>query len=275
MLNQRFLEYIADNDLINFNRMTLKELKSFLDSKTAQYNQPFFIEYDPVQIPHLFTKQQDIEIAGFFAAIFAWGQRPTIIRKATDLMERMDMAPYDFILHADQKNLSHLDNFVHRTFNGTDARCFVEALNILYTRHETLGNYFEKLMENNNSIPTAISTFKKDFFALPHEYRTEKHIADPLKGSTAKRINMFLRWMVRKDNFGVDFGLWDKIPASELYLPLDLHSSRLARKLGLLHRKTNDWKAVEEVTQNLKKLDPSDPVKYDYAFFGTSVFENF
>ncbi|MCF8218195.1 MAG: TIGR02757 family protein [Bacteroidales bacterium] len=255
--------------------MYTDELKEYLEAKLVQYNQPKFIQYDPVQIPHLFKKQQDIEISGFFASIFAWGQRPTIIRKSKDLMERMDMAPYEFILHADDKDLLRLDSFVHRTFNGTDARHFVKALNDLYTNNKTLGDYFGRLFQKYQSVPLMISGFKKEFFSLPHQSRTQKHIADPLKGSTAKRLNMFLRWMVRKDDLGVDFGLWDSISSSELYLPLDVHSARIARKLGLLERKTNDWKAVEEITQNLRKLDARDPVKYDYALFGTGVFEKF
>ncbi|MFW6019633.1 MAG: TIGR02757 family protein [Bacteroidales bacterium] len=254
--------------------MNNDELKSYLETKMTQYNQSFFIEHDPVQIPHLFTKPQDIEISGFFASIFSWGQRPTIINKTKDLMERMDMAPYDFVLNADRADLRRMDNFTHRTFNATDTYYFIKALNHLYRRNNTLGDYFGQLFKEHRSIPAMFSVFKKQFFLLPHQHRSEKHIADPLKGSTAKRLNLFLRWMVRKDDFGVDFGLWKTIPPSKLYLPLDVHSARVARKIGLLRRKTNDWKAVEEVTYNLRKLDALDPVKYDYALFGTGVFED-
>ena len=217
--------------------MNRNELKSYLETKLAQYNQASFIEHDPVQVPHLFLNPQDIEISGFFAAIFSWGQRQTIIKKTKNLMERMDMAPYDFILHADTADLLRIDNFAHRTFNGTDTCYFIKALNYFYRQHDTLGDYFGQLFKKHQSIPIIISEFKKEFFLLPHHYRTEKHIADPLKGSTAKRLNMFLRWMVRKDDFGVDFGLWKTIPPSELYLPLDVHSARIARTLGLLNRK--------------------------------------
>lgn len=255
--------------------MKKQELKDFLDAKVLQYNQPFFIEHDPVQIPHLFSSQQDIETAGFFAATFAWGQRPVIISKSRELMERMDMAPFDFILNAGEAELEKLSGFVHRTFNEVDCRYFVSALQNILGNHHSLGNYFSSIFHSSNGMAEAISSFKRGFFSLPHEKRTRKHIADPLKGSTAKRLNMFLRWMIRKDECGVDFGLWDGISQSEIYLPLDLHSARTARKLGLLDRRVNDWKAVEEVTAHLRKLDPDDPVKYDYALFGLGVFEDF
>lgn len=255
--------------------MNQQELKDFLEAKTAQYNQADFIRHDPVQIPHLFVKQQDIEIAGFFAATFAWGQRPTIIRKSTELMELMDMQPYAFIRHANEKELHRLQHFKHRTFNHIDLLYFIKGLRRIYNKYHTFGDYFTELYSSSQNMAQCISLFKADFFSMPHHGRTEKHIADPLKGSTAKRLNMYLRWMVRKDDFGVDFGLWNIIPASALYLPLDVHSARIARQLGLLKRTTNDWKAVAEVTANLRKLDPADPVKYDYALFGTGVFEDF
>lgn len=255
--------------------MQQEELKDFLEAKVKQYNQSSFIGHDPVQIPHLFSKQQDIEIAGFFAAIFSWGQRTTIINKSKELLELMDMQPFVFIMQAEEKDLAVFDRFVHRTFNNTDCRYFVKALQQIFKKHETLGNLFQSIYVESDGMAMALSQFKQVFFSMPHEKRTEKHIADPLKGSTAKRLNMFLRWMVRKDNYGVDFGIWNKIPSSALYLPLDIHSARIARELGLLSRTINDWKAVEEVTGNLRKLDPEDPVKYDYALFGTGVFEKF
>lgn len=252
-----------------------KELREFLEAKTAQYNQSFFIEHDPVQIPHLFRKQEDIEISGFLSAVLAWGQRPTIIRKANELMELMEMSPADFVTNAEDNDLLRFDRFVHRTFNAIDCRYFIRALQHLYHSYGNLGQYFGAQYHNHHDMGRVLTAFKQDFFSLPHEKRTEKHIADPAKGSTAKRLNMFFRWMVRSDDFGVDFGLWDEIPSSALYLPLDLHSARVARKLGLLERKINDWKAVKEVTKNLRNLDPADPVKYDYALFGAGVFEDF
>ncbi|MCF8331348.1 MAG: TIGR02757 family protein [Bacteroidales bacterium] len=253
--------------------MQTEELKEFLEAKVRQYNQSSFIKHDPVQIPHLFNDQQDIEIAGFFSAVFSWGQRATIIKKSRELLERMDMQPFVFIKQAEEKDLAVFDHFAHRTFNSTDCRYFVKVLQHIFKNHDTLGSFFQTIYVKSDGMAMALSKFKQEFFSMPHEKRTEKHIADPLKGSTANRLNMFLRWMVRKDEFGVDFGLWKMIPPSALYLPLDIHSAHIARELGLLSRNINDWKAVEEVTENLKKFDPEDPVKYDYALFGTGVFE--
>lgn len=251
--------------------MTNDQLKSFLNSKFLQYNTREFIQTDPISIPHQFSKKEDIEISGFLAAIISWGQRKTILNNANQLMEWMDWAPYDFIINATDPELIKFINFKHRTFNGWDCVTFIKALQNIYRNHDGLKGIFL----SKNDIKEGIVNLKKIFFELPHLERTRKHIADPLKGSSAKRLNMFLRWMVRRDNSGVDFGIWKSIKSSQLYCPLDVHSGHVARKLGLLKRKQNDWKAVEELTESLRKFDPDDPVKFDYALFGLGVFEKF
>lgn len=258
------------------------QLREFLDHKVGEYNRPGFIESDPVSIPHLFTKKEDIEIAGFFAATIAWGQRPVIIRNAQRWMELMDMAPHEFVLQASAKELKRLDGFVHRTFNSTDAKFFVRSLRTMYTKHGGMENVFAAGISRHASEKKAgspvlggILHFREIFLSVRHEDRSEKHIANPASGSNAKRINMFLRWMVRRDKCGVDFGTWKSISPALLCCPLDVHVGNTARALGLLTRKQDDWKAVEELTGNLRQLDPKDPVKYDFALFGLGVFEKF
>ena len=250
------------------------QLHDLLEVKYRQYNQPEFIATDPIQIPHQFSKKQDIEIAGFFAATLAWGQRSTILKNANQIMNWMHHVPHDFILNFEAVDLNAFENFKHRTFNGIDCIYFLTALQNIYRKYESLEDAFFPASFNKN-IPENISYFKKLFFSFPHLNRTEKHIADPLRSSAAKRLNMFLRWMVRKDDFGVDFGIWNKINASELFCPLDVHSGKIARKLGLLKHRQNDWKAVEELTSQLRNFDTYDPVKYDFALFGLGVFEKF
>jgi len=250
------------------------ELKEFLDEKVEFYNRPFFIEEDPVSIPHLFTGKEDIEIAGFLAATIAWGNRKMILRNAGRMMEILDNSPFDFIINSEMSDLERVGCFVHRTFNASDLVYFLKALKHIY---KTKGG-LEALFQTNGSstsLQHAIHELYTIFFELPHEKRTERHVSDPFKGSAAKKINMFLRWMVRKDNRGVDFGIWEKISPSKLYIPLDIHSGNTARKLGLLARRANDWKAVEELTGILREFDPDDPVKYDFALFGLGVFEKF
>jgi len=251
------------------------ELFDLLEAKYELYNNLSFIETDPVSIPHLFSKKEDIEISGFLAATIAWGQRTTIIRNARQLMEGMDNCPHEFIINASAGELERFAHFKHRTFNGIDLLYFMEALKHIYTVHGSIGAVFGQYMKEEQNIGNAISQFRKLFFSLPHPARTRKHIADPSENSSAKRINMFLRWMVRKDNRGVDFGIWEHVSASRLLCPLDVHSGNVARKLGLLHRKQNDWKAVEELTAQLRCFDALDPVKYDFALFGLGVFERF
>ncbi len=251
--------------------MTHFELKEFLDEKVILYNNLNFIESDPIQIPHQFNLKEDIEIAGFLASVIAWGNRKMIIKNAQRMIDLMGNSPYDFVLNHGEH---HLDSFVHRTFNGQDFITFIKGLQNIYKNHEGLEAVFTKHI-TNNSTQHSITNFKKTFFEIQHSQRTEKHLPNPLIGSAAKRINMFLRWMVRNDNQNVDFGIWKNIPTSALSCPLDVHSGNVARKLGLLNRKQNDAKALTELDSNLRLLDPNDPVKYDFALFGLGVFEGF
>jgi uncharacterized protein (TIGR02757 family) len=254
--------------------MNSTDLKAFLDEKVILYNNPNFIESDPVQIPHLFTLKEDAEIAGFLAATIAWGNRKMIITNAKKLVELMGASPYDFVMtHADH-HLEPLENFVHRTFNGVDLATFIKALRNIYQNHGGLEGVFTK-HQSSNTLQPAINEFKKIFFEIEHQGRTQKHVSDPLAGSAAKRINMYLRWMIRDDNAGVDLGLWKNIPASALSCPLDVHSGNVARKLGILTRKQNDAKALAELDAQLRLMDATDPVKYDFALFGLGVFEKF
>ncbi len=254
--------------------MTKTELKVFLDDKVIQYNNPQFLETDPIQIPHLFTNKEDIEISAFLTATIAWGNRKSIINNSHKLMELMGHSPHDFILNYSDDDLDDLVNFVHRTFNGNDLSYFIQSLKNIYLNHNGLEGIFTNHQEKTSLQPT-ISKFKELFFELPYKQRTTKHVSDPLKGSAAKRINMFLRWMVRDASTNVDFGLWKNINPSKLSCPLDVHSGNVARKLGLLKRKQNDAKALAELDKNLRNLDSLDPVKYDFALFGLGVFEKF
>jgi uncharacterized protein (TIGR02757 family) len=254
--------------------MNQKTLKEFLDAKVEQYNRPLFLETDPIVVPHRFTVKEDIEISAFLTATIAWGNRKSIIQNAGRLMELMDNAPFDFIMNHQKADLSAFGGFVHRTFNGEDLNYFVQSLRNIYEHHHGIEAVFLKYQEPKNLQP-AISAFKQVFFELHHPERCRKHISDPMKGSAAKRINMFLRWMVRDASTGVDFGLWAKIRPSQLSCPLDVHSGRVARRLGLLKRKQNDAKALVELDNSLRKFDPIDPVKYDFALFGLGVYEKF
>ena len=252
--------------------MKKEELKEFLDLKATEYNHPRFLEEDPLQVPHLFANKADIEISAFLTATIAWGNRKSIVRSARRMLAYMDMAPYDFVMNHQPKEIRPLTQFVHRTFNGVDLCYFIKALRYLYLEEGGL----EGAVTRNNggrSVQTALSEFKEVFFSLPHPPRTLKHLSDPAKGSAAKRLNMFLRWMVRDDTTGVDFGLWKNITPAQLSCPLDVHSGNVARRLGLLSRRQNDARAVGELDEALRKLDPDDPVKYDFALFGLGVFE--
>ncbi|MFP4605474.1 MAG: TIGR02757 family protein [Bacteroidales bacterium] len=255
--------------------LTYSELADFLDEKVDLYNCEAFIESDPIQIPKQFDDPRDIEIAGFMAATIAWGQRRTIIANMNKLLEWMGNTPYDFLLNADDDDLYVFSNFKHRTFNGEDCIYFLKSLQNLYRNYGGLGRVFQDAYMKHGAVPESLKEFRKLFFKLPHSRRTQKHVADISKGSAAKRLNMFLRWMVRNDKRGIDFGLWNQINSKDLYIPLDIHSGTVARKLGLLKRKQNDWHAVEELTTALRKFDPDDPVKYDFALFGLGVFEKF
>ncbi len=257
--------------------MHKKDLQQFLDEKVQEYNIPGFIENDPVSIPHRYNKKQDIEIAAFWAAILAWGQRKTIINKCTELFDLMDNAPYEFVTNHQENDLKMFLRFKHRTFNATDTLYFISFFKWFYKRHESLEDAFVKnTPPGDENVKTALINFHHLFFSLDDfPQRTRKHIATPESKSACKRINMFLRWMVRKDDKGVDFGIWDRISPSQLIAPCDVHVDRVARKLGLIHRKQTDWLTAVELTNALKQFDPDDPVKYDFALFGLGVESRF
>ncbi len=248
-------------------------IKEFLDSKVKEYNRPAFIQDDPIAIPHLFTRKQDIEIAAFFAAVFAWGNRTTIINKSKELMQRMDNAPYAFIKSYQPEHLQNLKGFRHRTFNTDDLYYFLEFLHQHYVKYDSLEAAFFPAGDLN--AEQGLILFKNNFFSFEHLRRTEKHISSPLQKSTCKRLNMFLRWMVRHDANGVDFGLWRNVSPSQLICPIDVHVARVAKKLGLLKRKQVDWLAALELTDALRQLDKNDPVKYDFALFNLGVIERY
>ena len=255
-------------------KLKKEELKEFLDEKVAKYNRPDFIEHDPISISHRFTSKEDIEISGFLAATIAWGNRTMILRNANRMMTYLDDSPYDFILHHSENDLERISTVIHRTFNAEDFIYFIKALKHIYKTHNGLEGIFNQY-RTKDSLQPAIHQFRSKFFELPHDSRTMKHISDPLKGSAAKKLNMYLRWMIRKDDRGVDFELWKSISPSIFSCPLDIYSGNVARKLGLLTRKLNDSKAVSELDANLREMDKEDPVKYDFALFGLGVFEGF
>ncbi|WP_407523989.1 TIGR02757 family protein [Lacibacter sp. MH-610] len=249
-----------------------KDLKRLLNTKVDYYNQPSFIPADPVCVPHLFTKQQDIEIAGFFAAIFAWGNRTTIINKSKELMQLMEMQPLEFVLHRSPSDLKRLQSFKHRTFTAEDLYHFIAFFHQHYSKNESLESAF--FPKKKMTVEEGLNYFKAYCFSTEHLKRTEKHVSSPQQKSSCKRLNMFLRWMVRKDEKGVDFGIWNNIQSKDLICPLDVHVSRVARQLGMLQRKQDDWEAAVELTNNLRTLDANDPVKYDFALFSMGVIEN-
>lgn len=254
--------------------MNKKDLKDFLDNKVEQYNKPDFITSDPIQIPHLFTKKEDIEISGFLSATISWGNRKSIITNCHKMMDLLDQSPFDFVMNHQESDLEKLEAFVHRTFNGLDFITFIKGLQHIYNNHDGLEAVFNKHAQND-SLQQSIHYFKQTFFEIEHLQRTQKHISDPLKNSAAKRINMFLRWMIRPNNTNVDLGIWTTLNPAQLSCPLDVHSGNVARKLGLLKRKQNDGKALAELDTALRALDSNDPVKYDFALFGLGVFEKF
>jgi uncharacterized protein (TIGR02757 family) len=266
------------NNSVKFSLEGSEKLKAFLDSKVTQYNGPDFIPNDPVSIPHLFTQKQDIEIMGLWASVLAWGQRVTIINKCHELIKLMDGTPYDFIMNHEETDLKRLLKFKHRTFNDIDTLYFISFFKHHYQNHSSLETAF--LSPNNasgeNVIEHSLNHFRSYFFSLPDfPHRTKKHISSPSQKSTCKRLNMFLRWMVRKDNNGVDFGIWNQIKPADLICPCDLHVDRVARKLNLITRKQTDWQTAIELTDRLREFDPVDPVKYDFALFGLGIEEKF
>ncbi len=251
--------------------MTKPELKELLDELHLHYDCVDFIEPDPISIPHSFSNPLDKEVSGLLAATIAWGNRKAIVKSANRMMDYLDRRPYDFVMGASESELECLNSYVHRTFNGEDLRCFVLALRRLCGEYGSLGEWFQSRWEQTNDMRLVLADFRKEFFDFPHPQRSEKHLSSIAKGAACKRLNMYLRWMVRRDPHGVDFGLWERIPSSALYLPLDVHSGNVGRGLGLLERKQNDWKAVEEITSTLRVFDPEDPVKYDFALFGAGI----
>jgi len=254
---------------------THQQLYQLLEGKAAQFNQASFIENDPISIPHRFTKLQDIEIAGFFAAVLAWGQRKTIIAKCKQLIHLMDNAPHDFICNHTEEDRKAFLTFKHRTFNATDTLYFLSFLQQYYQHNHSLENAFAQHMQSTDlHVGKGLQGFHELFFSLPHApQRTKKHVATPVRKSACKRLNMYLRWMVRSDTNGVDFGLWTSIKPAQLLCPLDVHVDRVARRYGLITRKQRDWKTVLELTKNLQSFDPKDPVKYDYALFGMGILD--
>ncbi|MBN1338063.1 MAG: TIGR02757 family protein [Bacteroidales bacterium] len=255
--------------------LTDKELYEFLEEKVSRYNQPSFIETDPVSIPHGFSGKEDIEISAFLTSAISWGNRKSILSGARKLMNLLDNSPLDFITGSTDKEVERFAGYVYRTFNGDDCSYFIRSLKGIYAQYGSLEPVFAKPLTAGITMKESILSFRELFLSMGPLPRTRKHVPDPAKNSAAKRINMFLRWMVRKDNRGVDFGIWKSIPASALYCPLDIHTGNTARRLKLLARKQNDWKAVEELTSRLRRFDPEDPVKYDFALFGLGIHEKF
>ncbi len=254
--------------------MYQRHLKEFLNEKADLYNRTSFIRLDPISIPHRFTVREDIEIAGFLAATIAWGNRVAILKSADKMLAYMGNSPRDFVMNHRDRDLKGIEGCIHRTYFAEDFIYFIEALKYIYLEKGGMEAIFTRY-QTEDSLQPAIHEFRSIFFELPHNSRTERHLSDPFKGSAAKKINMFLRWMVRNDDRGVDFGLWQSVSPSVLSCPLDIHSGNVARKLGLLMRKQSDAKAVAELDSRLRELDPDDPVKYDFALFGLGVFEGF
>ena len=254
--------------------MNNKEIKELLDQKFHEFNTSEFIETDPISIPHRFDEKEDVEISAFLVATFAWGKREMIIRSANDLMQRLGESPYEFIMEYSPKYEKHLDGFYYRTFQEVDVKYFIQSLNHIYKNLDGLESLFT-VKEEEEGVWEALSRARKRFFELDHLQRVEKHFSNPDKNASCKRLNMFLRWMCRKDKQGVDFGIWDSIPMSKLSCPLDVHTGNVSRSLGLLKRKQDDKKAVIELDKALIELDPLDPVKYDFALFGLGIFEGF
>ena len=259
----------------SFSDLSREELRELLDELHDKYNNPGFIEADPISVPHSFTDPIDREVAGFMAATIAWGNRRAIVQSSHRMMRYMDNAPRDFVLNASEAELAHLATFVHRTFNGVDFQDFVRGLRHIIEGWGSVGGFFEQSYEQSGDVRTAISEFRKEFFNVEHDKHAEKHLSSIDRGAACKRIAMYMRWFVRRDERGVDFGQWTKIPMSALYLPLDIHTGRMGRAMGLLTRKQDDWKAVEEITASLREFSPEDPTRYDYSLFGAGITKLF
>ena len=257
--------------MVAFSDMSHEEMRELLERLHDRYNNESFIEADPISVPHSFTRPVDREIAGFLAATIAWGNRRAIVQSAHRMMRYMDNAPEDFVRNATEADMEYLRTYVHRTFNGVDFQDFVRGLRHIITEWGSVGNYFETRYEEHGDLRLVFSDFRRDFFAVEHDAHCEKHLSSIDKGAACKRLCMYLRWFVRHDDRGVDFGMWRRIPMSALYMPLDIHTGRMGRNLGLLNRKQSDWKAVEELTASLRKLSADDPVRYDYSLFGLGI----
>ena len=257
--------------MAQFSDMSREEMRDLLERLHDRYNNESFIEADPISVPHSFTRPVDREIAGFLAATIAWGNRRAIVQSAHRMMRYMDNAPEDFVRNATEADMEYLRTYVHRTFNGVDFQDFVRGLRHIITKWGSVGNYFETRYEEHGDLRSVFSDFRRDFFAAEHDPHCEKHLSSIDKGAACKRLCMYLRWFVRHDNRGVDFGMWRRIPMSALYMPLDIHTGRMGRNLGLLSRKQSDWKAVEELTASLRELHADDPVRYDYSLFGLGI----
>ena len=254
-----------------YNDMSHEQLSELLEALHDKFNCEEFIEADPISVPHSFSLREDREIAGLLASTIAWGNRKAIVKSAHRMMRYMDNAPYDFVLNASEEELQSLTTYVHRTFNGEDFKDFVLAMRHIITQWGSIGGVFESRCEATQDLRVVLSEFRREFHAAEHNLHSEKHMSSIDKGAACKRLCMYLRWMVREDDRGVDFGLWRKIPMSALYMPLDIHTGRMGRSLGLLTRKQSDWKAVEELTASLRAFDASDPVRYDYSLFGVGI----
>ena len=257
--------------MVTFSDMSREEMRELLERLHDRYNNESFIEADPISVPHSFTRPVDREIAGFLAATIAWGNRRAIVQSAHRMMRYMDNAPEDFVRNATETDMEYLRTYVHRTFNGVDFQDFVRGLRHIITEWGSVGNYFETRYEEHGDLRPVFSDFRRDFFAAEHDAHCEKHLSSIDKGAACKRLCMYLRWFVRHDDRGVDFGMWRRIPMSALYMPLDIHTGRMGRNLGLLNRKQSDWKAVEELTASLRELHADDPVRYDYSLFGLGI----
>lgn len=257
--------------MATFSDMSREEMRELLERLHDRYNNESFIEADPISVPHSFTRPVDREIAGFLAATIAWGNRRAIVQSAHRMMRYMDNAPEDFVRNATEADMEYLRTYVHRTFNGVDFQDFVRGLRHIITEWGSVGNYFETRYEEYGDLRPVFSDFRRDFFAAEHDAHCEKHLSSIDKGAACKRLCMYLRWFVRHDDRGVDFGMWRRIPMSALYMPLDIHTGRMGRNLGLLNRKQSDWKAVEELTASLRELHADDPVRYDYSLFGLGI----
>ena len=251
--------------------MTYEQTKELLEELHDRFNCETFIEADPISVPHSFSRKEDREIAGLLASTIAWGNRKAIVKSAHRMMRYMDNAPYDFVVNASEQELEQLSTYVHRTFNGGDFQDFVRGMRHIITKWGSIGDFFEQRYEATEDLRIVLSEFRREFHSTEHNPHSEKHLSSIDRGAACKRLCMYLRWMVREDDRGVDFGLWRKIPMSALYMPLDIHTGRMGRSLGLLSRKQDDWKAVEELTATLRHFDESDPVRYDYSLFGVGI----